>query len=221
MLIFAAFTVDFGSWYTRSAEIKRAADAAALAGVVWMPEFDLAQSAALDCREAERLRSDHEQQHHGDRHPDRQQQPPARVTIRDNEGEAVLLRSSSPIASRSDGRRSPNTCCRFHSGARRTCSARGDLSLAGQPATQNFWAAVNGYCAGHESGDPKLGVLGVVQTRDDQRLQQHVGPERRRLRPRRLSLRHRPTDQPGSMKLDVYDGTYNQPAGPRGQATRR
>ena len=47
MLIFAAFTVDFGSWYTRSAEIKRAADAAALAGVVWMPEFDQAQQYAL------------------------------------------------------------------------------------------------------------------------------------------------------------------------------
>ena len=48
MLIFAAFAVDFGSWYTRSAELKRAADAAALAGVVWMPEFDLAQQYALE-----------------------------------------------------------------------------------------------------------------------------------------------------------------------------
>ncbi len=47
MLIFAAFTVDFGSWYTRSAELKRAADAAALAGVVWMPEFDQAQQYAV------------------------------------------------------------------------------------------------------------------------------------------------------------------------------
>src|ERR1700712_404054 len=47
MLIFAAFTVDFGSWYTRSAELKRAADAAALAGVVWMPEIDQAQQYAL------------------------------------------------------------------------------------------------------------------------------------------------------------------------------
>ena len=47
MLMFAAFTVDFGSWYTRSAELKRAADAAALAGVVWMPEFDQAQQYAL------------------------------------------------------------------------------------------------------------------------------------------------------------------------------
>ena len=48
VLIFAAFTVDFGSWYTRAGELKRAADAAALAGVVWMPEFDLAQQYALE-----------------------------------------------------------------------------------------------------------------------------------------------------------------------------
>ena len=47
MLVFAAFTIDFGSWYTRSAELKRAADAAALAGVVWMPELDQAQQYAL------------------------------------------------------------------------------------------------------------------------------------------------------------------------------
>ena len=37
MMIFAGFAVDVGSLYTRAMEIQRAADAAALAGVVWMP----------------------------------------------------------------------------------------------------------------------------------------------------------------------------------------
>jgi hypothetical protein len=37
MMIFAGFAVDVGSWYTRALEIQRAADAAALAGVVWLP----------------------------------------------------------------------------------------------------------------------------------------------------------------------------------------
>ncbi len=47
ILGFTAFTVDYGSWYNRSTQLKRAADAAALAGVVWMPEFEAAQTAAL------------------------------------------------------------------------------------------------------------------------------------------------------------------------------
>jgi hypothetical protein len=37
MLVFAAFGVDLASWYARISAIQRAADAAALAGAVWMP----------------------------------------------------------------------------------------------------------------------------------------------------------------------------------------
>ena len=47
LVVAAAFAVDVGGWYARSAQIQRAADAAALAGVVWMPDFPTAQSAAL------------------------------------------------------------------------------------------------------------------------------------------------------------------------------
>ena len=39
MVVSAAFAVDVGGWYARAAEVQRAADAAALAGVVWMPDF--------------------------------------------------------------------------------------------------------------------------------------------------------------------------------------
>ena len=44
---FAGFAVDVGAWYSRAAAIQRAADAAALAGVVWQPDFATAQSEAL------------------------------------------------------------------------------------------------------------------------------------------------------------------------------
>ena len=47
MLVFAVFTVDFGSWYDVLRGAQARADAAALAGVVWMPEFDQAQQYAL------------------------------------------------------------------------------------------------------------------------------------------------------------------------------
>ncbi|MBI2708640.1 MAG: hypothetical protein HYX34_02970 [Actinobacteria bacterium] len=46
LMIFAAFGVDVGSFYLRAAEIQRAADAAALAGVVWMPNIDQATVTA-------------------------------------------------------------------------------------------------------------------------------------------------------------------------------
>ena len=37
MMVFSDLAVDVGFWYTRAAEVQRAVDAAALAGVVWMP----------------------------------------------------------------------------------------------------------------------------------------------------------------------------------------
>lgn len=43
---FAGFAVDVGAWYARASELSRAADAAALAGVVWQPDFATAEAAA-------------------------------------------------------------------------------------------------------------------------------------------------------------------------------
>ncbi len=48
MMIFAAFAVDVGSWYVEAQKIQRASDAAALAGVVWMPDENRAREAALE-----------------------------------------------------------------------------------------------------------------------------------------------------------------------------
>lgn len=49
VLLAAAFAVDVGWWYVRAQQVQRAADAAALAGVVWMPgDFSRAASTALE-----------------------------------------------------------------------------------------------------------------------------------------------------------------------------
>ena len=48
LLAFAGFTVDVGAWYARGAELQRVADAAALAGVVWMPDLTKATQVATD-----------------------------------------------------------------------------------------------------------------------------------------------------------------------------
>lgn len=48
LLLMVGFAVDVGYWYNRASDIRRAADAAALAGVVWLPDVDAARSAALE-----------------------------------------------------------------------------------------------------------------------------------------------------------------------------
>ncbi|MGH1505033.1 MAG: pilus assembly protein TadG-related protein [Acidimicrobiales bacterium] len=48
MLVFTAFATDVGAWYVRAQEIQRAADAAALAAVVWMPDDTVAATVAVD-----------------------------------------------------------------------------------------------------------------------------------------------------------------------------
>lgn len=48
LLLMAGFAVDVGSWYSRTSDMQKAADAAALAGVVWLPDLDEARTVALD-----------------------------------------------------------------------------------------------------------------------------------------------------------------------------
>ena len=46
LMMFVGFSVDVGGWYARASKIQRAADAAALAGVIWMPDLNAATAAA-------------------------------------------------------------------------------------------------------------------------------------------------------------------------------
>lgn len=48
LLLMAGLAVDIGHWYSRTSDMRRAADAAALAGVVWLPDLDAARTAALE-----------------------------------------------------------------------------------------------------------------------------------------------------------------------------
>jgi Putative Flp pilus-assembly TadE/G-like len=43
---FAGFAVDVGAWYARASSLQKAADAAALAGVIWQPDFPTAETVA-------------------------------------------------------------------------------------------------------------------------------------------------------------------------------
>jgi hypothetical protein len=46
LMVFAAFGVDLASWYSRVSYLQKAADAASLAGTVWMPNLTTASSTA-------------------------------------------------------------------------------------------------------------------------------------------------------------------------------
>lgn len=46
LVIFTAFAVDLGAWYAQGSKMQRAVDAAALAGVVWLPDQATANSTA-------------------------------------------------------------------------------------------------------------------------------------------------------------------------------
>ncbi|MEM7341430.1 MAG: pilus assembly protein TadG-related protein [Actinomycetota bacterium] len=48
LMLFAAFATDVGAWYVRAEQAQRAADAAALAGTVFLPDQLAATDAALD-----------------------------------------------------------------------------------------------------------------------------------------------------------------------------
>lgn len=48
ILAFTGFAVDLGAWYAKSARIQRASEAAALAGVTYMPDFTRAEQVARD-----------------------------------------------------------------------------------------------------------------------------------------------------------------------------
>ncbi len=52
LLAFTGFAVDVGAWYTYANRMQRAVDAAALAGVVWMPNDEKAEQIALETAKA-------------------------------------------------------------------------------------------------------------------------------------------------------------------------
>jgi hypothetical protein len=51
LLAFTGFATDVGAWYARASRMQRAADAAALAGVVWQPNFSVATTNARNTAE--------------------------------------------------------------------------------------------------------------------------------------------------------------------------
>jgi len=147
LLGMAGFAVDLGSWYLRSAKLQRAADAAALAGVVWMPGDPVdAQAAALATLQKNGIDTSKVTVTYP---------PPAsnqqfRVQLADPNVPTFFSR---PFLSKVSETRSATSeyVTPVPMGSPKNTFGTGNLLPS--PNTENFWAAVSGWCSGRENGD--------------------------------------------------------------------
>jgi Flp pilus assembly protein TadG len=213
LLIFVALAVDFGSFYVRAAQIKRAADAAALAGVVWMPEFETAEQVALatakrngfedgvdDIRvTAARVTGKNRQ---------------LRVTITDDRVDQYFSR----VVVERQGITRGSTAeyvLPVPLGSPKNTFGTGDL-LSGSNR-ENFWAAVNGFCAGHESGDDKLARYESYSSSSGStqcNTTSPASPQADEYDPNGYLYAIELPENATSLKLEIYDAAYNTSGSP-------
>lgn len=208
LVLSAAFVVDIGGWYSRGLEIQRGADAAALGGVVWMPDLPVARTVALEVAARNGFVPG------GDISIDVQPDP-------NNSRRLIVSITDADAPQTFSGRTQSLTRTATAEyilpvplGSPKNTFGTGDL-LAGANR-ENFWAAVNGYCAGHESGDLKLARYETYSTSTG------ATPQCAPPAPA-LSGDYDPTgylyaiDLPqaqASLKLEAYDAGYNTSLSP-------
>lgn len=152
LMIFAALSVDVGSWYARAAAIQRAADASALAGVVWMPDITTARSVARDASARNGFV-------HGKDDITVQVNPVPgnahQLQVVIDDGSVNQYFSKAVIRRQKVGRSATaEYVMPVPLGSPKNSFGSGDL-LSGDDR-ENFWAAVSGWCSGRENGDLRL-----------------------------------------------------------------
>ena len=147
LLGMAGFAVDLGSWYLRSSKLQRAADAAALAGVVWMPgDPASAQAAAVTALQKNGIDTTKVTV----TYPPTTSSQQFRVQLTDP---SVPTFFSRPFLSQVSETRAATGeyVTPVPMGSPKNTFGSGNL-LSGVN-TENFWAAVSGWCSGRENGD--------------------------------------------------------------------
>jgi Putative Flp pilus-assembly TadE/G-like len=209
LLLFAGFAVDFGSFYARAAELKRAADAAALAGVVWMPEFDAAEQAAIDTAARNGFKDGVDNISVAvDPVPGNNRK--LKVTITDNAAKQFFSRLV--IQDQVIGRASTaEYVLPVPLGSPKNTFGTGDLLTTDR---ENFWAAASGYCAGHESGDDKLAFNESYSTAAGASACNNSSVTSDNYDSNGYLYAIDLPANASSMKLEVYDATYNTASSP-------
>jgi hypothetical protein len=161
LLIFAAIGVDVGAFYSRGIQAQRAADAAATAGVVYLPgDLARAEQAALQAARDNGFDDNDPKENLGkeiDVIVQRGNTPRRlKVTIRDRKVEtyfAQFFQSSINLGRVSTA----EYVNKIALGSAFNSIGTGSLSShTPSGALQNFWLSVNGYCTAKEDGDQRL-----------------------------------------------------------------
>ncbi|MGH9039803.1 MAG: pilus assembly protein TadG-related protein [Acidimicrobiia bacterium] len=152
LLGFAALSVDVGSWYARASETQRAADAAALAGVVWMPDFTKARTAAIAAATRNGFT------HGVDDATVSVTQVPGdtrRLQVAIADTQAPQFFSQVVLDDVAVGRSATaEYVLPVPMGSPKNTLGTGSNVFGG--ATENFWLAASGWCAAVENGDKRL-----------------------------------------------------------------
>lgn len=204
LLLFGAFAVDVGAWYVRAAELKRAADAAALAGVVWMPDFETAQRAALETAARNGFVDGADDIAISVTAVPGQNR---RLQVRITDASATQFFSGLVVTKQSLTRTSiAEYVLPVPLGSPKNTFGTGDLLAGGD--RESFWAAVNGYCAGHESGDDKLARYESYSTSSGATQCNNGSPSSGTYDPDGYLYAIELPSGATSLKLEVYDAPY-------------
>lgn len=155
LLAVAGLAVDLGGWYARAAAVQKAADAAALAGVVFLPE---GLAAAATRAEAVAAQNGFVETAGGPIDVDVEEAGARRlrVTITDSGIDQYFsqLFGTAPVIARSA---TAEYILPVPMGSPRNFLGTGndpsDLSDIPEAHHENFWVSVSGYCARREMGD--------------------------------------------------------------------
>ncbi|HMS12349.1 MAG TPA: pilus assembly protein TadG-related protein [Microthrixaceae bacterium] len=146
LLVVAGFATDVGGWYREADRMQRAADAAALAGVVWLPNMTKATNVAREVA----ARNGFAVNGHISVAVTRMAESQLSVEITDSDApryfSGLVVSSKSITRNARSSYRKP-----IPLGSPKNYIGTG--SLLGAPNTEGFWAAVNGWCAPKEQGD--------------------------------------------------------------------
>lgn len=148
LMVISAMSVDFGAWYTAGSRMQKAADAAALAGVVWLPNLTNATSVAKATAKA-------------NGYDDAKSNITVTVTqLTDTELKVTVTDTDSPVYLARFLKNSVTISRSATSkyvlpvplGSPKNYFGTGTM-LSGSDR-ENFYAALNGYCWGKIQGDP-------------------------------------------------------------------
>ncbi len=207
LMLMAALAVDVGSWYVKAQEVQRAADAAALAGVPFMPDFyNDAKAKALETA-AKNGYTDGVNGVTIDVSPVPGNRRRLKVTITDPRVRTyfgVIVRNSITVTRSATA----EYVLPVPLGSPRNYLGTGTLGkTTGVFTPEYLWASINGYCTAKEQGDQRASFYATgtscTGTANDEYTETNY----------QYSI-ELPNVRTSNVDIIVYDGTYNEANSP-------